>query len=86
MDAAYSVGEPPPELTLAWNCSRWNCLPDAGAYLDQDYLRMRRMNAVSNIYDVLQRWQNMSGKQIHQLSENERKLLGWLKDLGILFQ
>jgi hypothetical protein len=86
VDAAYAIGDPPPELKLAWNCQRWNCLPDVGAYLDQDNTLMLRMNAFTNIYNLMQRWQSMSGKSIHSLSEGDRKLLRHLKDLGILFQ
>jgi hypothetical protein len=75
----------PPELSLAWQCKRWGCLPDTGAYLDQDYVLLRRMTALSNIYDAYSRYRNLQGTQIHSLSENERRVLRSLKDMGILF-
>ena len=86
VDSAYANGDPPPELRLAWNCQRWNCLPDPGAYLEQDYTLMLRMNAFTNVYSLMSKWQNLSGNSIHTLTEPERRMLRWLKDIGIIFQ
>ena len=35
VDCAYSDAKPPPELKIGWQCQRWRCLPDTGAYFDQ---------------------------------------------------
>jgi hypothetical protein len=86
VESAYGQGNPPPELLTAWACQRWNCLPETGAYFDQDYTLIKRMTAFSNIYNLLAKWQTLSGKQVHSLTDGERKILRWLKDLGIMFQ
>lgn len=86
MASAYGQGDPPPELRIAWSCKRWNCLPEAGAYFDQDHALMYRMTTFTNVYNLMARWQALSGKDIHTLSENDRKTLRWLKDIGVLFQ
>ncbi len=75
----------PPELQLAWSCERWHCLPDSGAYLDQDYQLMTRITVLLNIYSAYSHYRNSQGKQIHSLSINERRILRYLKDAGILF-
>jgi hypothetical protein len=77
---------PPPELKLAWACERWHSLPEAGAYLDQDYQLMNRMNIFTNIYNVYSHYRNLQGSQIHTLSDGQRNVLRWLKDNGILFK
>ena len=79
-------GEPPPsDLRLAWDCKYWNTMPEAGAYLDQDYFLLSRMRALSNVYNVVSKLRNMKGTQIHQLTDSDRKLLKMLVDLGLLF-
>ena len=85
MESAYGVGKPPPELKLAWQCERWGALPDKGAYLDQDYVLMSRMTALSNINNTLQRWKNAEGRSVHSLSDGDRRILKWLKDEGLMF-
>jgi len=84
VDAAYNVGKPPPELSLAWNCERYNCLPDAGGYLDQDYICMMRMNVYSNVYNIVAKWQTLNAKTIHTLSDSERLYLRRLHDMGLV--
>lgn len=84
MDAARGDGVPPPDLLLAMNCERWNCLPDAGGYFDQQYDVMYRMNICSNVYNVVRRWYSLRGAQIHSLSEQERLILRWLRDIGVM--
>lgn len=78
--------QPPPELRLAWACERWGCLPEAGAYLDQDYTLLNRMAIFTNVYNSYARYRNSQGAAIHSLSEGDRKILRYMKDLGILFQ
>lgn len=78
--------EPPPkELLMAWECDRWRCLPETGGYYEQDYGLMRRMTALSNVYRALSKLRNASGKQIHNLTESERRILKLLVDMGLLF-
>lgn len=77
---------PPPELDIGLNCQAWQTLPDAGGYLEQDYALMKRMNTALNIYRVVQKWNRLEGKAIHSLTDHERKVLGALRDMGIMFQ
>ena len=78
-------GSPPYELRMAWECERWNCLPEDGGYNAQDYFLLRRMTALSNIYNALTHMRNSKGAEIHSLTENERKILKYLVDMGFLF-
>ena len=80
-------GKPPPprELVLSWQLERFQALPDAGGYLDQDAGLMYRIIAVSNIYDVLCKYRNSQGAQIHALSDSDRSMLRFLKDQGLYF-
>lgn len=84
MDAADGNGAAPPELRLAWSCERWNCLPEAGAYLDQDYQLMQRMNGLSNIYATVAHLRSLQGAQIHTLTTNERNIIRWLMNEGVM--
>lgn len=77
--------DPPPELVIAWQCKKWNTLPEQGGYFDQDFVLLQRMSAVSNIYDALNKLRNSHGTAIHRLTENERKILKMLVDLGLIF-
>jgi len=85
VDCANGEGPPPPELTIGWQCERFNCLPETGAYMDQDYKTMMLMTACMNTHSVVKRWKGLSGKQIHSLTDGERKILRYLKDLGVMF-
>lgn len=76
---------PPPELNLAWQCEHWKALPDAGGLFDQDQRLMRRMTGTLNIYRAIEHLRNAQGEQIHSLSESERKILGSLVKMGLLF-
>lgn len=78
-------GDSPPDLSLALMCQKWNTLPDAGGLHDQDARIMKRMSGVLAVYNALSRWRTLQGKQIHQLTEGERKILAMLRDLGFLF-
>ena len=51
----------------------------------QDFFLIQRMNILSNIYDTVGKLRNSKGKEIHNLTENERKTLRHLVDLGLLF-
>lgn len=84
IEAAVAVveeGAPPPlELMLAWDCHRWETLPDAGGLLDQDYRLLMLMKVASNIHDTVTRLRSLVGDQIHSLSDNERRIIKWLRD------
>ena len=75
----------PPELRLAWQCERWNTLPDNGNLYAQDYLTMQRMTITTNIYNAVMRIKSLKGKEIHKLSDNDRRILRMLMDQGLLF-
>ena len=85
MDSVYGDSPPPFELKLGWQCERYRCLPDTGAYFDQDYQLMAHMTGTMNIHNALQRWRGLSGKAIHQLTDGERGILRALKDMGVMF-
>jgi len=86
VDCAQDEDEPPPvELRLAWMCERWNTLPKDGSLYGQDYKTMHRMLVMSNIYNTVQRFKHLQGKDIHKLTSAERKILRDLKDQGLLF-
>lgn len=48
--------------------------------LDQDYALMYQMTAANNIYQTLKRFRNMAGREIHALSDSERRILRYLRD------
>lgn len=85
MDAVGGEASPPPELRLSWSCEKYNCLPDAGGYLDQDFRLMHRMTVLSNVYNAYNTFRNAHGKDIHNLSEATRRVLRRLKDMGLIF-
>ena len=85
MESVDGDGDPPPELILSWQCSRWACLPDTGGYFEQDYSIMRRMTTLANVYNALTKYRNAKGAQIHNLTESDRRILRFLKDAGLLF-
>lgn len=83
--AATGHGAPPADLLLAWQCERWNTLPEAGGYMDQDYRTVYRMTALANMHRAVVRIKSLSGKDIHKLTDGERRILRALMDNGILF-
>ena len=76
--------EPPPELSLSWQCERYNCLPDSGGLYAQDFALLQRMSTLENVHRTVSKLRNMQGKQIHSLTVAERRLIRWLLDNGIL--
>jgi hypothetical protein len=83
VECVYSAAPPPMELQLAWMCGDHR-LPDGGGVLDQDAGLMRRLTCCRNIYQVLYRMKHLTGKQIHTMTDNERKLVKALRDGGYL--
>jgi len=69
---------------MAWQCERWNALPEAGGLFDQDAKLMTRMTALSNIYATVARYRSLVGREIHSLKGSERRLLGMLHDEGMI--
>lgn len=78
-------GEPPPELSLAWQCRKWHTLPEAGGLYEQDTRLMSRMNALLNVTDALSAMRNSYGESIHQLTNEQRAILGALQKMGLIF-
>jgi hypothetical protein len=50
--AAQYDGPAPEELVLAWDCQRWNTLPEPGGLWDQPAGLVERMNIALNVYDA----------------------------------
>lgn len=53
---ADSGGDPPPLLKLAWQCKRWNALPEAGGLMDQPAGLMEKLSVLDNVYSTMQAW------------------------------
>lgn len=84
--ATLRDNKPPPfELKVAWECDRWHTLPEAGGYMDQDYQLMQRMSSLANVYNAVSAWFNLTGENIHKMSEQTRRILRYLLDNGISF-
>jgi hypothetical protein len=73
----------PMELRMAWQCERWQALPEAGGLSDQDYRLMNRMSAFANVHGTIARLRDLHGAAIHSLTGGERKLIRWLMDAGL---
>jgi hypothetical protein len=84
VDCARGTAPPPAELSLAWDCQRWNALPDDGGVYAQEWILVYRMNVFTNIYDTIMRVSNMYGEQIHQLTTGERRIIRWLRDEKVM--
>ncbi len=82
----FREGSPPPdELRIAWSCERWNTLPEAGGWFDQDYTLTYRMTCLSNVYDACSQWRSHTGERIHLLGDGTRRILQYLLDIGVQF-
>ena len=85
MDFTDNDEPAPQDLLIAFQCETWQTMPEAGGLYDQDYATMTRITACRNIYSALSHLRNASGAQIHTLSDGERKILGMLVKMGLLF-
>lgn len=85
VNTVRGIGPPPMELRVGWQCLRYNCLPETGAYLDQDATLIYRMTACLNIHSALSHYQGAMGAAIHMLDDDERRILKLIKDLGLYF-
>lgn len=52
--------------------------------MDQDYRTITRMRKIENIYRALTRFRSAEGEEIHQLSDNERKIIAGLRVEGLI--
>ena len=85
VECALDNAPSPIELRLAWQCERWNTLPDDGGLYKQDYQTLLRMSFTQNVYNAIVRVKALTGENIHQLTDNERKILKMLMDNGFMF-
>ena len=85
MECVVHDTPPPPDLLLAFQCQRWNALPDSGGLYEQDFQTLYRMTATLNIYNTVSRVRQLKGKEIHRLTDSERKILRYLMDNKVLF-
>lgn len=77
----FAKGEPPEELTLAWQAHRWNALPEAGGLLDQPAGLIERMAYAENMYNAYKLWHD--GRAV-ELANNNPDLFDFIVvDLGI---
>lgn len=51
-DYAEGKGPPPPALSRALNCRRWQTLPEPGGWREQYVLEMMTLNACLNLFDA----------------------------------
>ncbi len=76
--------QPPAPLVLAWLCGP-NHLPDSGGLHDQDYNTIAMMTVARNVHNAMSRLRNAQGAQIHQLTNEERKIIRKVLDMGLLY-
>jgi hypothetical protein len=69
---------------LYWTCKDFNGLPEPGAILDQDAGLLSRMRVLGNVYDGLRRIRNLTGEQIHNMSDSDARLWAWLEQQGVM--
>jgi len=82
--ACAAHGESPPqELSIIWQCRRYNCLPDAGGYMDQDAAFMDKAAIYEDVYSLVKKWRTMKPKTFDGLSDGEKSLFKWLRKLEI---
>jgi hypothetical protein len=77
--------DPPPVLSLWWKCNELNTPPEAGGILDQDEKLMNTMRSLDSVYNAMYRYQNLKGEHIHRLTDNERRTIRMLIDLGVFY-
>lgn len=80
--AARGKEPPPPLLQLAWFCGDEH-LPEVGGVLDQDYATMRQMGVLRNVYRVRQAAPRYTGKAIHDMPTDMKRMIRWLRDEGL---
>lgn len=75
-------GPPPVDLQLAWYCEQW-----PGLVVDmtrQEFRAVHRMTVARNYYRCVSRLRGLRGDQIHSLSDNERRMIRYLREEKIL--
>jgi len=71
-DCADGKAPPPEELELALQCRQWHCLPEAGGIRDQRAGEMERMKIAINVYDAMQVYNDVGGKDVGKWIENHK--------------
>lgn len=49
------------ELTTAWQCQKWHCLPEPGGLRDQRAGEVQRMTIVLNVWEAWYAWKHRKG-------------------------
>jgi hypothetical protein len=70
--------EPPPILSLYWQCMKWGTLPRAGGMYDQDYRTLYQMNVLSRVYDAALAWRTSK-----DMTADQSKVFSWLHEIGV---
>lgn len=81
VQAARGKADPPPQLTLLWDCRRWDKLPDLGGVRAQDYQLMHQMKTLDSLY-WLKRAQLEATKDKPLPLEKQQRILQLIK-LGV---
>ena len=55
-------------------------MPEAGGVLDQDATLWERMQVLSSVHRVVQRYARAKGEEIHNLTPSERRVIRSLID------
>jgi hypothetical protein len=76
VECANGDGSPPPELLFYW----WY---GAGTP-DEEYSQVYRAQAAGNIYGTVKRYRGLKGKEIHNMTDSERRMIKSLRDTGLL--
>ena len=58
-------------------------MPDDGGLFDQDYKLMRQMSGLSGVYNTVTYATNLKGKEIHRLTDSQRRMIRFLMDEGV---
>ena len=86
MASARDISESPPEeLSIIWACQRFNCLPEQGGYMDQDYRLMTVGAVLDSVYSFERRWRAMESRDFAKLDDHDQRIFYMLKDMGVRF-
>ncbi len=85
VDAADGKDDPPPELEIIWGCRRYNCLPEAGGYMDQDAKLMYTGTTYDNVYNFVRTFRSMDKPDFAKLDAASREIFLWLVKLEVRF-
>ena len=77
--ASHEDKEPPPILSLYWQCMKWGTLPEAGGMNDQDYRTIFMMTILSRVYDAALAWHSPKTK----MTADQERVFLWLHEIGV---